>query len=115
MEQIIETVGVAAAGFFFLWLFMKHYFKLVEKNKNVENSLAELMTKITELRESQLVSIKTYEHIVNEATKHTELLITISNGIGELVKKMHFGNLAVKKGYITPEQLQDVFAGESED
>jgi len=42
-------------------------------------------------------------------------LITISNGIGELVKKMHFGNLAVKKGYITPEQLQDVFAGESED
>jgi len=119
LDQAVITAlagfGMPAMGFLFLWLFMRHYFKQVEKNNNVETTLGELMRKISALRESQLVSVKTYEHLDDEITKQTELLKAISKGILELVKKIHFGNIAVQKGYMTEEQVRDVFRSESED
>jgi len=119
MDQIINTlitgVGMPAVGFVFAWLLLRHYFRRDEKNDVVAATLSELTSKIGELRETQLVSARTYAHLDAETTKQTELLRDVRSALNELNKKIHFGNVAISKGYMTPEQVRDVLSSESED
>jgi len=66
-------LGVTAIGFFFLWLVMKQYFALADKNIGSANMITELMAKLTSMQESQLKSqtlfAEIYKHLDGEISK----------------------------------------------
>ena len=71
--NLFSGLGITAIGFVFLWLVMKQYFKLAEKNTGSVNMLADVMSKLNamqdSIRDGQAVIAEIYKHLDSEVAK----------------------------------------------
>ena len=131
-----KGLGVAAYGFVFAWLFMKQYFKQVDKNVGNVTLFTELTAKVSALQKSMEEGLalvaKIYSHLDAEVTelhslygdqqtfratslevyRHIESeLIRQGTAINEIVKVLDISNfvtIATRRGYMTTDQSRIV-------
>ena len=117
-EQVILSaiigLGVPGIGFLFLWFALKRIDKLVDRIvDNVESKVESVDAKMGGLREGQLLTQKTFEHIDAENTMQTDVLRHIEKGIEELVgrnNRVPFEQVALSTGALTPDEVRKLKA-----
>jgi len=120
MEQMISNLGITGIGFAFMYIMLKQTFKMQEVS--IEKLCCKIDRLIEEIHASNLKDIEKVEQSERYLSEVTTSYIKISNKIDaqnikidsilSLTEKINgqkiaLGMVAINKGYITREQLQD--------